>query len=240
MAGSLPGWTRPPRPACSTCWRRPSTPAGRCGGLATTSSSPSGGRTAGWAVGLAGSWRIDRRVGRRYTGCSRTRWPRSSPCSRSGGGRPIASQVGLPRLLLGPGVGVSAATGQLLRELVLDPTKRYQPTGRPPGPPGNELARTLNRGFGPFRCLETSQGGAEGIRTPDPLVAGEPAPHLADPGWISSKRALTWVDRRRQQRSRVNTTPRSRTTSKVLASFVEDKWRTATTRDPDPIAPHAE
>jgi len=135
VAGSLPGWTRPPRPACSTCWRRPSTPAGRCGGLATTSSSPSGGRTAGWAVGLAGSWRIDRRVGRRYTGCSRTRWPRSSPCSRSGGGRPVASQVGLPRLLLGPGVGVSAATGQLLRELVLDPTKRYQPTGRPPGPP---------------------------------------------------------------------------------------------------------
>jgi transposase InsO family protein len=30
---------------------------------------------------------------------------------------------------------VDAATGQLLRELVLDPTKRYQPTGRPPGPP---------------------------------------------------------------------------------------------------------
>jgi transposase InsO family protein len=30
---------------------------------------------------------------------------------------------------------VDAATGELLRELVLDPTKRYQPTGRPPGPP---------------------------------------------------------------------------------------------------------
>jgi transposase InsO family protein len=29
---------------------------------------------------------------------------------------------------------VNAATGELLRELVLDPTKRYQPTGRPPGP----------------------------------------------------------------------------------------------------------
>jgi transposase InsO family protein len=29
---------------------------------------------------------------------------------------------------------VNAATGELLRELVLDPTKDYQPTGRPPGP----------------------------------------------------------------------------------------------------------
>ncbi|WP_344026437.1 IS481 family transposase, partial [Kribbella jejuensis] len=29
---------------------------------------------------------------------------------------------------------VDAATGELLRELVLDPTKDYQPTGRPPGP----------------------------------------------------------------------------------------------------------
>ena len=30
---------------------------------------------------------------------------------------------------------IDAATGELLRELVLDTTKRYQPTGRPPGPP---------------------------------------------------------------------------------------------------------
>ena len=29
---------------------------------------------------------------------------------------------------------IDAATGELLRELILDPTKRYQPTGRPPGP----------------------------------------------------------------------------------------------------------
>jgi transposase InsO family protein len=29
---------------------------------------------------------------------------------------------------------IHAATGELLRELVLDPTKRYQPTGRPKGP----------------------------------------------------------------------------------------------------------
>ena len=30
---------------------------------------------------------------------------------------------------------IDAETGQLLRELVLDPTKDYQPLGRPPGPP---------------------------------------------------------------------------------------------------------
>jgi transposase InsO family protein len=29
---------------------------------------------------------------------------------------------------------IHAATGELIRELTLDPTKRYQPTGRPPGP----------------------------------------------------------------------------------------------------------
>jgi transposase InsO family protein len=29
---------------------------------------------------------------------------------------------------------INAATGELLRALVLDPTQRYQPTGRPPGP----------------------------------------------------------------------------------------------------------
>lgn len=30
---------------------------------------------------------------------------------------------------------IDAATGELLRALTLDPTKRYQGTGRPPGPP---------------------------------------------------------------------------------------------------------
>ena len=29
---------------------------------------------------------------------------------------------------------IHAATGELLRELILDPRKDYQPTGRPPGP----------------------------------------------------------------------------------------------------------
>jgi hypothetical protein len=29
---------------------------------------------------------------------------------------------------------INAATGELLRQLTLDPTRNYQPTGRPPGP----------------------------------------------------------------------------------------------------------
>ncbi len=30
---------------------------------------------------------------------------------------------------------INAATGELIRELTLDPTRNYQPTGKPPGPP---------------------------------------------------------------------------------------------------------
>ena len=33
---------------------------------------------------------------------------------------------------------VHAATGELLRELTIDPTRDYQPTGRPPGPTPKE------------------------------------------------------------------------------------------------------
>jgi hypothetical protein len=29
---------------------------------------------------------------------------------------------------------INAATGEILRELTLDPDRNYQPTGRPPGP----------------------------------------------------------------------------------------------------------
>ena len=29
---------------------------------------------------------------------------------------------------------INAATGELLRELIIDPARDYQPTGRPPGP----------------------------------------------------------------------------------------------------------
>ena len=30
---------------------------------------------------------------------------------------------------------INAATGELIRELIIDPTRDYQPTGRPPRPP---------------------------------------------------------------------------------------------------------
>jgi hypothetical protein len=55
--------------------------------------------------------------------------------------------IGLGRRLAGTRVYVLAAdlhirvvgteTGELLRELTLDPSRDYQPTGRPPGPPRN-------------------------------------------------------------------------------------------------------
>jgi hypothetical protein len=44
---------------------------------------------------------------------------------------------------------VNAATGELLHELVLDPTKDYQPTRAPKGPTRKQPARTHDRGFGP-------------------------------------------------------------------------------------------
>jgi transposase InsO family protein len=40
---------------------------------------------------------------------------------------------------------INAATGELLRELTIDPTRNYQPLGRPPGPPKNKN-RTPDRG----------------------------------------------------------------------------------------------
>ena len=30
---------------------------------------------------------------------------------------------------------INAATGEILRDLIIDPRRDYQPTGRPPGPP---------------------------------------------------------------------------------------------------------
>ena len=36
---------------------------------------------------------------------------------------------------------INAATGELLRELTLDPSRDYQPTGRPPGPPPRTPAK---------------------------------------------------------------------------------------------------
>jgi transposase InsO family protein len=39
---------------------------------------------------------------------------------------------------------INAATGELLRELTIDPTRNYQPTGRPPGPPPGTPHRRKN------------------------------------------------------------------------------------------------
>jgi len=42
---------------------------------------------------------------------------------------------------------IDAATGELLRQLVLDPSRNYQPTGQPPGPANP--ARRQNKHPGP-------------------------------------------------------------------------------------------
>jgi len=39
---------------------------------------------------------------------------------------------------------INAATGELLRELTLNPDRDYQPTGRPPGPPPLTPRKTTN------------------------------------------------------------------------------------------------
>lgn len=52
---------------------------------------------------------------------------------------------------------VHAATGELLRELTIDPRRDYQPTGRPPGPtPKKNWPGPTFRRSGPFGCPETS------------------------------------------------------------------------------------
>lgn len=50
---------------------------------------------------------------------------------------------------------LDAATGELIRELTIDPTRDYQPRGVRPGPKKNK-ARTLNCGFELLRCRDTS------------------------------------------------------------------------------------
>jgi hypothetical protein len=61
---------------------------------------------------------------------------------------------------------INAATGELLRDLTLDPSRDYQPTGRPPGPPKGTSRRRKtpnpNVGSGSFLCPERSHGGAKG------------------------------------------------------------------------------
>ena len=68
---------------------------------------------------------------------------------------------------------INAATGELLRELTLDPARDYQPTRRTQGTdkkttssgPVKQRPRTPGAGSRPFRCPETSQGAPSRIRT---------------------------------------------------------------------------
>jgi hypothetical protein len=39
---------------------------------------------------------------------------------------------------------INAATGELIRELTLNPNRNYQPTGRPPGPPPRTPRKTTD------------------------------------------------------------------------------------------------
>ncbi len=48
---------------------------------------------------------------------------------------------------------INAATGELLRDFTLDPTRNYQPTGAPKGP--TRKNPEPNVGSGLFRCLAT-------------------------------------------------------------------------------------
>ena len=77
---------------------------------------------------------------------------------------------------------IDAATGELLRELTLDPTRNYQPTGRPPGPTPATPRQPENPepdvGSGSFRCPERSRGAParnSNLRTPAKAVPGPPA-----------------------------------------------------------------
>ena len=60
--------------------------------------------------------------------------PRGGPRSPTASGRTRARARGV---VLVPDLDyriIDATTGELIRELTLDTTKRYQSTGRPPGP----------------------------------------------------------------------------------------------------------
>jgi hypothetical protein len=43
---------------------------------------------------------------------------------------------------------INATTGELLRELTLDPNRNYQPTDRPPGPPPKAPRTVIHRSIG--------------------------------------------------------------------------------------------
>ncbi len=60
---------------------------------------------------------------------------------------------------------IHATTGELLRELTLNPSEHYQPTGAPKGP--KRKSSEPNAGSELFRCLETSHCAPGRIRTCD-------------------------------------------------------------------------
>jgi hypothetical protein len=65
-----------------------------------------------------------------------------------------------PAWLMRPKAGRLAryATGELLRQITLDPSRDYQPTGRPPGPPPRTPAN------GKPRTLMWVQGHSDALR----------------------------------------------------------------------------
>ena len=85
------------------------------------------------------------------------------------------------------GVDINADTGESIRDLTLDPTRDYQPLGRPPGPPnGTPYAadarkpphrhkRSPGTPVSDVPGLHTRSrlGAASGIRTPDLLITSE-------------------------------------------------------------------
>ena len=81
---------------------------------------------------------------------------------------------------------IHAATGELLRDLTLDPTSDYQPTGAPPGPP-NENETPNPKGSGRFRCPETSQSSKAGIEPARCPLAGR----IPDGSWSLSEIRVT-------------------------------------------------
>ena len=66
---------------------------------------------------------------------------------------------------------INAATGQQLRELTLDPTRNYQPTGAPKGPTRGapqQIPRTLKQVRGHSYVLRDDTVGTAGFEPPTP------------------------------------------------------------------------
>src|SRR3954469_15774476 len=61
---------------------------------------------------------------------------------------------------------MDSTTGELLRELVLDPTRDHQPARRPPGPAHTwQTPEPTIRRFGRPRCPETAQCAGKSLLT---------------------------------------------------------------------------